>query len=67
MGWNEGRERFQLSATHIELRFLEYLYVEHEWFSVGYFGVNGYLSMWLCDGVNVEAKAFMGKELFVAD
>ena len=23
--------------------------------------------MWLCDGVNVEAKAFMGKELFVTD
>ena len=65
MEW--GGERFQLSATHIELRFLEYLYVGHEWCSIGYFWVSGYLSLWWCDGVNVEAKAFMGKELFVTD
>ena len=26
-----------------------------------------YLSLWWCDGVNVEAKALMGKELFVTD
>ena len=37
IGWNEGRQRFQLIAAHVELRFLEYLYVGHEWCSVGYF------------------------------
>ena len=29
--------------------------------------MSGYLSLWWCDGVNVEAKAFVGKELFVTD
>ena len=29
--------------------------------------MSGYLSLWWCDEVNVEAKAFMGKELFATD
>ena len=29
--------------------------------------MSGYLSLWWCDGVNVKAKALMGKELFVTD
>ena len=29
--------------------------------------MSGYLNLWWCDGVYVEAKALMGKELFVID
>jgi len=29
--------------------------------------VSEHLSLWWCDGVNAEAKALMGKELFVTD
>ena len=29
--------------------------------------MSGYLCWWWCDGVNVEDKALMGKELFVTD
>ena len=29
--------------------------------------MSGYLCWWWCDGVNVEDKALMGKELFMTD
>jgi len=37
LAWYEGRERFQLSAAYIELRFLGNIYVGHEWGSKGCF------------------------------
>ena len=29
--------------------------------------MSGHLSLWWCDGVNIEAKVLMVKELFVTD
>ena len=29
--------------------------------------MSGYVSLWWCDGVNIEARALMGKGLFVTD
>ena len=44
-----------------------YIYIRHEWGSVGYFWESGYLGLWCCDGVNVKFKALVSKGLFVAD
>ena len=45
LAWCEGRERFQLSAVDIELRFLENIYVGHEWGSIGCFLASLYVNL----------------------
>ena len=55
----EGRERFQLSATNIELRFLGNIYM---WGTNGIVGT--ILSEWACRLImgNAKTKALMGKK-----
>ena len=44
LAWCEGRERFQLSVVDI-LRFLENIYVGHEWGSKGCFLASLYVKL----------------------